>query len=556
MSGLDEGALFVAGGLICALVSLLVGLGAAALVWWRRRSVGAAVAAAAAIIAPGLLVLVALSLVAHTRAPPSAPPAPIPTVAPPSAPRTDLLTVQPDGSFQKSDVLRHIYGDDSGTWIVQKTTAEREGGAVELTGRIENIRVYSVETVRSRGQDARIALTTGYHTVDGRMYDDGVIGALLAVPEGAGWRVAEVHPVLVAGEFGEGVEFQRIALDPDNDGLVLTEIADGGEIAELALFVVSLGPEGKPVRYVDEGEIAICDEEGCQGHGMELVSRPGPGGAPEIYRRSWSQQGESPREYSSEQRLLWVGGRLVPDPASAQASDPPRLTNLPEELRGSLQAVQAHLAQVATAADFRAAWLEADAAAIPLEAALNAWGGRPVPCHELDLEGLNADLQVMSVECVGAAMDPSLRLPADPWRAAAARTPEASDDAFVALVSAIYEGRARANGSPVWFQAMSDAGGCSRLGQGSAVVEPLLLADKAVATGDLFPEQVGALREAALDNIIGEGQHYCTEGKPTPDAQIVAEAQRVLTEVKLSDEERSAVEAALPKLRGQAYSGE
>ena len=58
-----------------------------------------------------------------------------------------------------------------------------------------------------------------------------------------------------------------------------------------------------------------------------------------------------------------------------------------------------------------------------------------------------------------------------------------------------------------------------------------------------------------LDTIVGEGNQYCSAGDPTPDDKIVAEAKRVLAEVKLSDDERKAVEAALPNLHGQQFSG-
>lgn len=132
-------------------------------------------------------------------------------------------------------------------------------------------------------------------------------------------------------------------------------------------------------------------------------------------------------------------------------------------------------------------------------------------------------------------------------REAAARSPQKSDNRFVDLVESMYDdGTARG-----WSKIESrnwDYGGCSPLGNG--VHKGILTyADQALLEGDLFAEEIQAIREPVLKDIT-EGNTefpYCdpADGKKTLNPKIQGEVNTILKECKLSDSERTSLEEAL-----------
>lgn len=245
--------------------------------------------------------------------------------------------------------------------------------------------------------------------------------------------------------------------------------------------------------------------------------------------------------------LLWLA---LTAHATALA---PRVADLPAPLRAELAALRADLDGARDAAALGAAWRRADALAARLEPALT----QDLPCHDLDLRALNAELPHLQVTCVAEGAWPLVELPPGEWRALALATPEPADDAFVAMMGEAW-GSARRGAYPAWVDLTWDYGGCTRVGAGEGSVHRVLLAtDRARAAGDLVPEETARLRQELLETLtMRDAANLCEADTlgPTPDRQLAAEVTRLLAEVALAPGERAAVEQALP-LRGEPFTG-
>jgi hypothetical protein len=149
-------------------------------------------------------------------------------------------------------------------------------------------------------------------------------------------------------------------------------------------------------------------------------------------------------------------------------------------------------------------------------------------------------------EAEGLAAVVYLRYP--PMRAAAERTPQKSDDRFLDLVESMYTD-ASARGWSNIEDRNSDYSGCSPLGHG--VHKGILLnADHALVEGDLFAEEIEAVRAPVIKDItIGNEDFfpYCSGSPPakTLNTKIRGEVNGILAECKLSDSERSQIEGAV-----------
>lgn len=143
---------------------------------------------------------------------------------------------------------------------------------------------------------------------------------------------------------------------------------------------------------------------------------------------------------------------------------------------------------------------------------------------------------------------PALELAPAPWTTAARRTLEPEDDAFFRLVSTAYE-NVSARGWTAWEHRTWDYGGCSPFGDGGELHRKVLEQTDALAGWAPAAEPVTELRNDVLADIVKAEPDefpYCTEaGKPTPTEGLVAEAQAILENVKLTDEEKAMVQARI-----------
>ncbi|MEQ1507883.1 MAG: SH3 domain-containing protein, partial [Myxococcota bacterium] len=123
---------------------------------------------------------------------------------------------------------------------------------------------------------------------------------------------------------------------------------------------------------------------------------------------------------------------------------------------------------------------------------------------------------------------PELELADGPWTDAAARTPEAWDDAFLGLVTTAYD-NASARGWTAWQRRSWDYGGCSPFGTGEGLHRDLLLRTDALATVPPVAPFVASIRAGVLADIekpTSDEFPYCrTPGDPTPTDGLLSEAQ-------------------------------
>lgn len=146
----------------------------------------------------------------------------------------------------------------------------------------------------------------------------------------------------------------------------------------------------------------------------------------------------------------------------------------------------------------------------------------------------------------------------DAWTAAAARTPEIDDDAFIALVSYVY-GSAAPFGWQAWQERNWDYGGCSGLGRGM-VLETLKRADAAEAAGDSFGLLTARIRAEAIEEVTRTGESLfprCNVEtmEPMPNEQLRGEVDQILADIQLTPDERKALQDAKPRLEGQEFQG-
>jgi hypothetical protein len=144
---------------------------------------------------------------------------------------------------------------------------------------------------------------------------------------------------------------------------------------------------------------------------------------------------------------------------------------------------------------------------------------------------------------------PALELLPSAWTGAAARTPEAWDDAFFGLVTAAYE-NASARGWTKWQRRTWDYGGCSVFGDGGNLELSLLLRTDDLAGVAPVAPYVAEIRSGILADIVDKPATsdfpYCTApGQETPLDGLLAEANAILAQVHLADDERSRLEARM-----------
>jgi hypothetical protein len=114
-------------------------------------------------------------------------------------------------------------------------------------------------------------------------------------------------------------------------------------------------------------------------------------------------------------------------------------------------------------------------------------------------------------------------------------------------------------GFAAWEDRVWDYGGCSTLGDG-VLLEVLLLTDEALSHGDLFEREIRAVRADAVEHITGDHSFFpfcdSSTGKPTPQAELEAEVRQILEKVKLTEAERTRLEARLAEgIVGKAFEG-
>lgn len=145
---------------------------------------------------------------------------------------------------------------------------------------------------------------------------------------------------------------------------------------------------------------------------------------------------------------------------------------------------------------------------------------------------------------------PALELAPDPWRVAAGRTEPAWDDAFFDLVTTAYE-NASARGWARWQRQNWDYGGCSTFGNGDDLHLDLLKRTDALAAVTPVAAPVGQIRGAVLADIVKPAPDELPYCESTPTEGLIREAEVILAEVRLTDEERQRIEARVASRFGR-----
>jgi formylglycine-generating enzyme required for sulfatase activity len=151
-------------------------------------------------------------------------------------------------------------------------------------------------------------------------------------------------------------------------------------------------------------------------------------------------------------------------------------------------------------------------------------------------------------------------LESPPWHRKIGDSVGEADDRFLDLMEYAYGGPhpPHARPWPMWQMRNWDYGGCSGLGSG-AVLEALRYVDKALAAGDLFEPEIRQVRHLALQAILVDDEYfpYCDGAsfEPTSDAALRDEARGVLEEIRLTADEKAAIEARIPKIKGARFTG-
>lgn len=132
-----------------------------------------------------------------------------------------------------------------------------------------------------------------------------------------------------------------------------------------------------------------------------------------------------------------------------------------------------------------------------------------------------------------------------PWAEKAQQTPGSADDDFLAYVALGYDNPSMV-GWASWTVRNWDYGGCSTLGSGLHT-QILERGDALLAADSPFAERVRLMRGQVLQDILNTESTfaYCDVStlEPTAPERLQAEAAAILSGVRLSDEERAALEA-------------
>ncbi len=219
---------------------------------------------------------------------------------------------------------------------------------------------------------------------------------------------------------------------------------------------------------------------------------------------------------------------------------------LSDEQMKSLETAKAELAAASTAEEFAAIFDKLVAMSSDIASPLDD------EYHRNEMSGIPddifADFPFYAVGYAPEGMAVLVDMPFPPLHEAARRTPEAADDRFVEVMEAMYEDATAGGYSKIEVRNW-DHGGCSPLGHG--VHKGILLAaDAALAEGDRFAEEVQAIREPVIKDIVEENVEFFPYCDPktfekTLIPKMRGEVNAILDEVNLSDSERADVKKAL-----------
>lgn len=247
-----------------------------------------------------------------------------------------------------------------------------------------------------------------------------------------------------------------------------------------------------------------------------------------------------------------------PPPPVSVPTDPTGAITLPPALIAEIVLVRGHYDAVSDLAAFAAVHAEADSLARHLADVLQPIHDKRMQANGdfMDVAWLQPALPGLSAtyEAEGTAV--VFVYDAESWVALARRTADPGDDRVVELLVATY-GTANTGGWEAWEERNWDLGGCLSLGD-DQIVEILKRAD---AAKDVVPfaATVAEVRKSALDAVLVDHEQFprCDVDTTLPmsDAKIDAEVARILAEVKLTPDERAAVEARRSALKGQAFKG-
>jgi len=177
--------------------------------------------------------------------------------------------------------------------------------------------------------------------------------------------------------------------------------------------------------------------------------------------------------------------------------------------------------------------------------------------HDLNFDWIDGAIPGLKWSYGAEGMGVVLFLQSQPWIKRADQTEGSADDVFFELMDWSY-GMMEPSWA-VWQVRTWDYGGCSALGTG-VVFAGLSLVDRALLAGPTFGDEIAAIRADLLRTVLEGDEYfpYCDPekiGEPTPSAGLREEAQRILGEIKLSEDERKALEARIPKLQGAEHQG-
>jgi hypothetical protein len=238
--------------------------------------------------------------------------------------------------------------------------------------------------------------------------------------------------------------------------------------------------------------------------------------------------------------------------------DPSGRIVMPDDLQVALYETRKHYDAAKDATALRDSWREADVLAGTLEPWLDqayAMGAN----GELQVDWLLPATPGMQVSYVAEGTAVRMEDDAAAWTAKAASTPDPADDAFFALVIATY-GTARMDGNNETQAFTWDYGGCSNLGTGKVLA--LAKQVDAAAAADpngVFAKERAKIRADILSAVMADSDAfpYCDPAtmQPMADDKLQGEAKSIVAEVELSPEEKAAIEARIPKLKGVEFHG-
>ncbi|MDG1478593.1 MAG: SH3 domain-containing protein [Myxococcota bacterium] len=220
-------------------------------------------------------------------------------------------------------------------------------------------------------------------------------------------------------------------------------------------------------------------------------------------------------------------------------------------------AVTASLSEAQTAAALISLWKRAvsvtDEMTGPLEALFDSGGGSGEG-HFVDPateQTLQKRLPWAHVSIVAEGTMATLLLSSRFWSEAAAETPETWDDVFFALQRDAY-GVACGRSWATWQHLDSGYEGFSSFGNGDNLHLSLLKKVSALQGHASIQEPVGRIREALLNDILQPSGPQGFDYFPaTPTAGLRAEANAILAEVTMSEEERTKLKARVAQNFGR-----